>query len=579
MANNIRKRGQKFLRKFSRVSLRASEEGKEHIKENLIERVSHIRNIKLLILEWSLLVMALIMLSVSQAFWFSSSYASDVFVEGGSYTEATIGRVNSMNPLFATTNSERVLSKLMFATLLTVDYSGNPGLGLASSFRSSEDGKVWTIKLRDNLRWSDGEPITNEDVMFTIGLIQNPVVNSIYGSNLENVEVTEKENGEIVFTLPAVYADFATALEIPIVPKHELTDAELKTLVEDDFSNAPVTSGAFTFNALQSASSSEEEVVYLSANPNYYLGRPMLNSFVVHTYSDKNGVAAALNNGVATATAELSGPEADKVTSGAFLKKDSGISAGAFIFFNTSSSELKNGELRSAIREGIDMSALRAAAPDTIALNYPFINSQIQLSDYPAIPSYDFDKAAGKIAEIAGGDRTITLNIATVNSGFLPAVTEVLKQQLEALGITANVTVYEESRDFVANVIAKRGYDVLVYEIELGADPDPLPYYHSSQISQAGLNLSNYRNAMVDDLLIAARETLDGTLRAKKYETFLDYWVSDVPAIAIYQANMTYIYNKNVRVYNNDVRLVTEIDRFTDILNYASVRATRNKTP
>ena len=168
MSSEIRKRGRKFIRKFSKASVKAGTDGKEHLKENLIGRISHARNVRLLIFEWALLVIALVMVATIQAFWFSSSYAEDVFVDGGSYTEATIGRVNSMNPLFATTSSEKALSRLMFATLVKVDYSGNPGLGLAGRLSSSEDGRIWTIKLRDGLVWSDGEPITNADVMFTV---------------------------------------------------------------------------------------------------------------------------------------------------------------------------------------------------------------------------------------------------------------------------------------------------------------------------------------------------------------------------------------------------------------------------
>lgn len=578
MVGSIRKRGQKFLRRFSRASLKASEESKEHIKENLIERASHIQDIKLLILEWSLLVTALIMLAATQAFWSNSSYASDVFVDGGTYSEATIGRVNSFNPLFATTNSEKVLSKLMFATLVEIDYSGNPGLGLIQSLRASENGKIWIIKLRDGLVWSDGEPITNDDVIFTVELIQNPAVNSIYSSNLEGVKVSENEEGEIVFKLNSAYADFATALEIPILPKHKLEDVPPKTLVEDDFSRAPITSGAFTFNALQSSSSSDEEVVYLSANSHYYLGKPMLGGFAVHTYSDKTGVISALNAGRVTATAELSGADADKVVSKSFYQKESSIDVGAFIFFNTTSGSLKDKSLRAAIRQGLNLTEIRAAAPNTIALNYPLVNSQIQLTNYPAIPEYNLEAATSKISEISGGEE-INFRIVTVNSGFLPAVAETIKDELSLIGISSEVTAYEETQDFVTNIIAKRDYDILVYEIELGADPDPLPYYHSSQITTAGLNFSNYRNALVDDLLIAARGTLDAELRAKKYESFLQYWVADVPAIGLYQANMTYFYNKNARAYGNDVRLVTAIDRFSDILNFATVKGSRNKTP
>ena len=125
MEKSIKKRGQRFLRKFSRVTNRASEEGKEHIKENVLERISHIKNIRLLILEWALLVFALIMLAITQAIWFGDSYAVDSFSSGGTYIEATIGEVKSLNPLFATTSSEKTLSRLLFATVSTIDYSGH----------------------------------------------------------------------------------------------------------------------------------------------------------------------------------------------------------------------------------------------------------------------------------------------------------------------------------------------------------------------------------------------------------------------------------------------------------------------
>jgi ABC-type transport system substrate-binding protein len=166
-----------------------------------------------------------------------------------------------------------------------------------------------------------------------------------------------------------------------------------------------------------------------------------------------------------------------------------------------------------------------------------------------------------------------------VNSGFLPAVAESIKSQLELLGINATVTAYEETQEFIGNIVSKRSYDILLYEVELGADPDLLPYYHSTQATASGLNLSNYKNALVDDLLIGARETLDTSLRIKKYESFLNYWVDDVPAIGLYQANMTYIYNKNTRAFGNNVTLVTPLDRFSDVTSYAATKATKNKTP
>ena len=90
--------------------------------------------------------------------------------------------------------------------------------------------------------------------------------------------------------------------------------------------------------------------------------------------------------------------------------------------------------------------------------------------------------------------------------------------------------------------------------------------------------MSNYGSTMVDDLLVAARGTLNLALRSKKYESFLEHFVSDVPAIGLYQADMCYIYNRNARAYGDNVHFTTALDRFSDVSNYATVRGVRNLT-
>ena len=575
MKRSIKKRGQKFVQKFSRTTAKVSTESKEHIKKNLIERVSHIGGVKLLIFEWGLLVSALIMLAVAQAFWFADSYAEDSYTTGGAYSEGTLGEVGSLNPLFATTNSEKVLSRLMFATLTANDYSGHPGIGLAERISPSEGGKVWTVKLRDGLKWSDGEPITNEDVIFTVNLIKNPLVKSIYDANLSNVTVSENENGEVVFTLPSAYADFVAALNFPLLPKHKLEQADPKTLVEDNFSKSPVTSGPFNFNAVQATAMSNEKVYYLASNPDYYGGEPLINSFAVHTYPTREALTQALNTGTITATAELTDAESDEVTSRQLLKKNAGVNSGVYMFFNTRSAAVQNAEMRRAIRQGIDLEAIRAVSPETSPLDYPLLKSQIDIEKYPAVPTQDFDAAKEKIAALMG-EEAANLEIATVNVGNLPEVANEIANQLQNLGFRTNVSIYEESQqDFVT----RRAYDILVFEIGLGADPDLMPYYHSLHTGSAGLNLANYSSALVDDLLLGARDTLDETLRAKKYETFLNYWVNDVPAIGLYQSNLTYFYNRNARTFGDDMRLVTTLDRFTDVNNWAVNKEAKSKTP
>ena len=163
--------------------------------------------------------------------------------------------------------------------------------------------------------------------------------------------------------------------------------------------------------------------------------------------------------------------------------------------------------------------------------------------------------------------------------GSLPAVAESFAEQLRSLGFNVNVTSYDPTQDFISSVIRPRAYDILIYEIDLGADADLFAYYHSSQSGQNGYNLSNYNNPLVDDLILAARETVDPSLRTAKYESFLRYWVADIPAIGLYQSNLSYFYNKNSRTFSTDSILVVPTDRFSEVNFWSVEKTVLNRTP
>ena len=578
MKHTIKKRGQKLVKRVSHLSKKAGEESKEHLRENVVERISHIKNIKLLILEWSLLILVIIMLSITQSFLYTESYATDTYIEGGTYSEATLGRINSLNPLFANTDSEKALSKLMFATLSSVDYSGHIGLGLADSITTNDDGTVWTVKLRDNLKWSDNEPITNDDVMFTVYLLQSASINSIYSTNLSGVQ-TKVEDGKLVFSLPTAYANFASALEFPILPQHILKDINPSLLLEHTFSTSPITSGAFSYKASQAVGNTGEKVVYLTPNDNYYKSEPMVESFAVHAYMTTDDIISAINAGTVTATAALLPTDSDKITATNIYEKQTALNSGVFAFFNTNSPLMSNKSIRQALQQGIDMRSLRAPLGEEEALDYPLLPDQIELDDMPSLPEYDPEAAVQKIAGSGVPEDQRRVLLSTINTGYFPALAENLKFQLEKLGFNVELNISAPGQDFLMTVIRPRNYDILLYEIELGSDSDLFPYYHSSQVTENGLNLSNYRNTIASDAVLATRSTLDPVKKAQKYKTFLKTWIEDVPAIGIYHVNLSYFVNKNVRSFSEDVRLVTAVDRFVDVQYWATERATKNRTP
>ena len=578
MKASTKRRGKKLFKKWNKKSHEVSIKSTEHIKENLVEKLPNARNVRLLILEWSLLALALIFLACAQAFWYQNSSSVATFGNGGTYAEGTLGKVNSLNPLFANNNSEEAISKLLFATLTTTDYTGHTGSGLAQSITRNENAKVWTMKLRDNLKWSDGQPITNEDVLFTVGLIQNSAVNTPYKSNLSGVKVSE-DNGMIVFNLPSAYLDFDSALEIPILPKHSLQGIEPAKLSEAAFNNDPITSGPFTYNASQSnTTTGNSKVVFMSANDLYYQGRPMLDTFAIHAYENLDDIKLALKEGGISATAELSSHDSEEIVSGTIQEKQTTLNSGVYAFLNTTSLQLNNKTVRQALRQGIDMSDLRELLHGETALDYPLLKSQVDLQNWPELPAYNREEAK-KTLQASGLNTEIPLQIATVKTGYLPELAKRMATQLEQLGFKTDVTVYEPDQNFISMVLRQRNYDILIYEIELGSEPDLFAYYHSSQATSSGLNLSNYKNTIVDNALLAMRSSTDEQIRATRYEALIKNWLSDVPAIGIYQPNLSYYLNKNVRSFSEDSRLVDVLDRFNDVRFWAANQTTKHRTP
>lgn len=576
MKQTFKKRGQRFSKRWERFSTQAKESSREHLQENLISRLPNARQVRLLILEWGLLVIVVISLALTQLFWYNQSYTAQAYVDGGTYIEATVGNITTMNPLFATTNSEKVLSRLMFSTLSTIDYSGHVGLGLADSIIPDETGKVWTMTLKPNLHWSDGEAITLEDVLFTINLMKSTEINTSYSSNFSGVSV-EREGEAIIFTLPSPYADFASTLNVPILPEHILGTVQPSKVLEHSFSTNPVTSGAFAFNAIQSADNSGDKIVYLIANQNYYKGTPMLNNFAIRTYTTSSDIVNALSTGEVTATAELSPLNSEQLSSALVYEKQTTIASGVYAFLNTTSPVFSERGVRQAVRQGINLNNLRSVLDGEEPLNYPILRSEIDLETYPEIPAYDLNAAQTTLRDAGVSGQTIQLT--TISTGYYPELANNLEEQLERLGFVVELSIYNPGQDFLMNVVRQRNYDILIYEVELGANPDLFAYYHSSQATASGLNLSNYRNTLVDDAILAARSTMNESLRTAKYETFLRYWVNDVPAIGIYQASLTYYFNKNARTFSEDDRLVYATDRFSDVEYWAVNKATKNRTP
>lgn len=572
-----------------------NEKAGKHFDDFFVKRWKNLHSVRLWMLEWGLLCLTVLILSIVQISWYSDAYQTTTFVNGGEYSEATLGKVNSMNPLYANTNSEKALARLLFANLMSPDTTGHMKGELAKQVkRVDDDSSKWRLTLRDNIFWSDGEPITADDLLYTIDLLNDKRAKTTVAVNFESIKIEKIDDKTVEFSLPSPYNDFTDSLEFPLVPKHILGDIDPALVYEANFSKEPVGSGVFVYNAMQTSSLTNNamQAVYLKKNEKYFLGGIRLDSFTLKTYDKIADIKQAFESEDVSATAELD----DNITfnRSSVAKRESLLNAGVYAFLNIESKNgLSDKKVRQAIQQGINMEEVRGEEYAKRELDYPILDVQLEGLDYPELRKFDLAEAK-KLIEDAGYSYTggkitkdgapVSLKVAYFDNTELNPVAERYIAGLEALGFNVIEAKFGEAeilagQDFYSSVIQPRNYDILLYEVNLGVSVDPFVYYNSHQANSHGWNLSNYSNALADDALLSARTTDDAALRKAKYESFLGYWAEDVPSIGIYRSDLSYYYSDGVQIYSEDVRMTDEYDRFADVRNFATQKGRVNITP
>ena len=151
---------------------------------------------------------------------------------GGRFVIAATASPKTFNPLFAFDSASDSIVRLLFGSLVNMDWTTQqPGPGLAESWSVAVDQKTWTFKLRPGVRWSDGEPLTADDVVFTWNdIMYNPEFNhatfDLFRIGGKAFAVSKVDDFTVKVVTPEVFAPFVEFFGgVPILPKHVLADA------------------------------------------------------------------------------------------------------------------------------------------------------------------------------------------------------------------------------------------------------------------------------------------------------------------------------------------------------------------
>jgi peptide/nickel transport system substrate-binding protein len=248
------------------------------------------------------------------------------------------------------------------------------------------------------------------------------------------------------------------------------------------------------------------------------------------------------------------------------------------LFLKNTSTNLTDPKVRQALTKATDVNALTAQIGySVIPVREPLLRGQIGYN--PAYSQAGFNKAeAAALLDDAGwklapGEQVrkkdgvpLKLNLSYETNADFSRIAGALQKQWADVGVELSVDVKQEDKNSL-KLVDSHDYDVLLYGISIGPDPDVFAYWHSSQFDKKSpihLNLSEYSSKVADLALEGGRTRIDPKLRAAKYKPFLEAWQKDAPAIGLYQPRFLYVSNQ--KIYGLDEQTINSpSDRFNDV--------------
>lgn len=577
-------RMRRHWRKSQRQVEDLSSQAEQQIEQHLYKRFDRLMPVKRFVTAWVGLVVLLISLTFAQNLNLSGYYQQPGMVPGGIYTEGVKGRFTNASPLYATSDVDTTVSRLLFASLLTYNRDGKLVGDLAESYTVEDNGATYKLILKPGLVWHDGKPLTSKDVAFTFQLIQNPDVQSPLQQSWQGVEVTAPDARTVVFKLPGVLASFPYNLTTGIVPEHILGRIAPEDMRSADFNTVrPVGAGPFSWQAVEveqgANPNTAQQQVALEPFARYHAGQPKLQKFIVRAYADEGRLVEAFERKDLTALEGVNTlPEKLQDKTGV-IEHSLTQRAATMVFFKTSEGVLADANVRRALVQAANVPVIMDGLPYTARqVRGPLLTGQTGYDATHAQIGHDVKAAASTLNELgwkrdANGQRRkdgqpLAITLSAANTPEYRMVTKQLRQQWRAVGVRLDVQLLGPT-DF-QNAVKYHSYQALLNGISIGVDPDVFVYWDSSQAdirSSNRLNFSEYKNDTVDAALEAGRTRLDPVIRAVKYKPFLEQWQKDNPALALYQPRVLYVTNGRVDGLE-DQPVTAAADRFINVHNW-----------
>ncbi len=519
-----------------------------------------------------------ILSSVVAFFVFTRSLLVEVPAHGGSLTEGSIGTPRFVNPLLALTDADRDLTALTFAGLMGIGKDGSLVPVLASGYTVSPDGKLYTFTLREQAKFSDGTPVTADDVVFTIQKAQDSGLKSPEYSNWVSIKVETVDARTVRFTLPKPYAPFLAGTTLGILPARLWRNIPNDKFPFSPLMQKPVGAGPFKVTSVVTNSDGVVTEYQLKSNRGYVLGRPYLDNIRMRFYETPTLLQGAYKSGHVESAYGIDVPGALRApysrVFGVFFNKKENPALGKLEVRKALSIAINRDHIVSNLLGGY-ATALIGPVSGGNGITPPVLpDTTTRITDAKKLltrTGWVYDETAGiwknKKAKLS-------INAITIRTSSVPelkAIATAIQSDWQELGVPTIIELFEPG-DLMQEVIRPRAYSALLFGMVVGREQDLFAFWGSGEQTDPGLNIASYANTSVDSLLEKARSESDLTKGRAYTQSASDKIATDYPAAFTHAPDFLYAVPKTLYGVNLP-QIAAPADRFATVATWYKERA------
>ncbi len=476
--------------------------------------------------------------------------------KGGHVIEGWGTDIKTFNSMLSQDVYSNLMINLVNDGLLLVDGKGNLKPSLATAVPTGgSDGNTYTFKLRSGVKWSDGTPLTSDDVLFTYNLIFAPEYSAVasprradFTKHVDHISAPDPQT--FVIHTKSTYAPLLYAHSgYPIMPKHVLgsiAPADVNTM---SYNSAPtVTCGMFKFVSWQKGAQ-----VTLARNENYWRGAPYLDNYVFKVLPSAVAIGNALKTGEVNVGAQLDASQISSLKTVQGLTVDNFVTPGfEYLALNLNPAKpagkiLQDVNVRRALYYGINRPAMIKSVLFGQGTNATGVEPPTSWAYDPgAKPQYKYDAAkANKMLDEAGwvkgsdgirakdGVRLAFKLEASAGNLTLSNIMQVVQQNWKEIGVDATPTAVQFTQ-LVTELTDSRDFDIILIGFSLGVDPDQSQLFSGSGTAVGGFNGMDFNDPTVNKLLDDATATLNKQKRIQLYKQYQDRMNEELPILLLY---------------------------------------------